>query len=98
MMCSGWSSSCKNDVVLNRRCLQCCLVILTAITGLAAQQRRHEKKQDLPPGKDILWIDPGDPSLLDFEYGPGGRENQPQPPFVFIDEDMSGTHAKVNVK
>jgi hypothetical protein len=52
---------------------------------------------ELPPGERVLWIDPGDSSLFDFKYGPGGRDGQPRPPFHFIDEDMSGTSPKVNV-
>jgi hypothetical protein len=51
------------------------------------------------PGEqeNVLWIDPGDPSTFDFQYGIGGKERQPQPPFRFVDEDMEGTSPKVNV-
>lgn len=33
----------------------------------------------------------------DFEYGIGGSEGQPQPPFEFVNEDSSGTSKKINV-
>lgn len=83
--------------MLNYRRLQCGLAILTAVASLVASQSRHEDRKELPPGKSVLWADPGDPSLLDFEFGVGGRELQPQPPFQFVSEDMTGTHAKVYV-
>src|SRR5262249_41819277 len=51
----------------------------------------------LPPGKPVLWMPPGDVSSLDFQYGVGGKERQPQPPFRFMSEDRSGTRPKVNV-
>jgi hypothetical protein len=47
--------------------------------------------------KHILWVDPGDSSTLDLTYGVGGIDGQPQPPFQFVEEDLSGTKPKVNV-
>jgi hypothetical protein len=85
------------EVVLKRRYVQCGLAIFTAIASLVAHQKGDKKNEHLPPGKSILWVDPGDASLIDFEHGVGGSELQPQAPFRFIDEDMSGTHAKINV-
>src|SRR5581483_4228971 len=75
------------------------LVVFTAILTLAAHQGGHqEKQQQTPePGRNILWTDPGDPSLRDFVNGTGGTERQPQPPFSFVDEDMLGTSPKVNI-
>jgi hypothetical protein len=84
------------EVVLKRRYVQCGLAIFTAIASLVAHQKGDKKNEHLPPGKSILWVDPGDASLIDFEHGVGGSELQPQAPFRFIDEDMSGTHAKIN--
>ena len=51
----------------------------------------------LPAGQNVLWMDPGDVASLDFQYGIGGSHRQPQPPFQFVDEDMSGTNPKINV-
>jgi hypothetical protein len=67
------------------------LTILVTISTIAAQKDR------LGPGEKVLWTDPGDPSILDFQYGIGGRERQPQPPFHFTDEDLTGSSPKVNV-
>jgi len=44
-----------------------------------------------------LWTDPGDPSSFDLRYGIGGEDHQPQPPFHFVSEDMSGTTPKIGV-
>lgn len=49
-------------------------------------------------GKYALWHDPGAVEEIDFRYGVGGPELAPKPPFAFIDEDMSGTGAKIKVK
>src|SRR5579884_4263462 len=48
-------------------------------------------------GQDLLWADPGDVASYDFKYGIGGSAGQPQPPFEFVNEDLSGTSKKVNV-
>lgn len=55
------------------------------------------QKPSTGPEEHVLWTDPGDPSTLDLRYGIGGKERQPQPPFRFLNEDTSGTIAKVNV-
>jgi hypothetical protein len=86
-----------NEVVLNRRYLQCGLAIFTVIASLVAQQSGQKRNEHLPPGNSVLWVDPGDASLRDFEYGVGGSQRQPEAPFRFLDEDMSGTHPKINV-
>lgn len=52
----------------------------------------------LPAGENILWQDPGNVEELDFIDGAGGPAQRPQPPFQFIEEDMSGTSPKVKVK
>jgi hypothetical protein len=67
------------------------LTILATIVTIAAQKDRPGL------GEKVLWTDPGDPSILDFQYGIGGSERQPQPPFQFTDEDLTGTSPKVNV-
>jgi hypothetical protein len=66
-------------------------------TGLGYQVYEDKGKEKLPPGENVLWTDPGDPSSLDFQYGIGGAERQPQPPFRFVSEDLLGTSPKVNV-
>ncbi len=69
------------------------------ILTVVASPSRHEqnKPETLEPGENVLWEDPGDSSLLDFQYGVGGSEQQPQPPFRFVSEDESGTNPKINI-
>ncbi len=50
------------------------------------------------PGENVLWTDPGDVASLDFVNGVGGKDMAPQSPFVFIQEDFSGSNPKVFVK
>ena len=73
-----------------------CALCLTA----AAPKANHAPPgmQKLPPGENVLWIDPGDVASLDFTYGQGGKDTLPEPPFTFVKEDMTGSNPKVLVK
>jgi hypothetical protein len=44
-----------------------------------------------------MWHDPGKISSLDLFYGQGGKDRQPEPPFVFEGEDRKGTNPKFDV-
>jgi hypothetical protein len=45
-----------------------------------------------------LWRNPGVVEKLDLASGPGGHAGAPRPPFRFIQDDSSGTAAKVLVR
>jgi hypothetical protein len=77
--------------------LLCVTAIFVAIQTASAKKGAQKEQEETPSGESVLWTDPGDPSSLDFRYGIGGSEHQPQPPFRFLDEDFSGSIAKVNV-
>ncbi len=81
------------------RCYLCVLASVLSVTAALSLQV-IDKETDpggLPPGDNILWTDPGDVSSLDFQSGAGGEESQPQPPFRFVSEDVSGSIPKVDV-
>jgi hypothetical protein len=46
----------------------------------------------------VLWTPPGNISLSDWIWGPGGEQRAPKPPFQFIDEDFKGTNPKIRVR
>jgi hypothetical protein len=46
----------------------------------------------------ILWREPIDIASRNLTYGPGGKEHQPNPPFTFEKEDLSGTNPKFDVR
>jgi hypothetical protein len=46
----------------------------------------------------VIWRDPGDVSKLDLASGPGGHDGAPRPPFVFIEEHVSGSRPCVSVR
>ena len=82
---------------LYRLRLSIALVAIVAATA-AHQGSAEKKKQDkFTPGERVLWRDPKDVASLDFQYGIGGSERQPLPPFRFVSEDLSGTTPKVNI-
>jgi hypothetical protein len=71
------------------------LSAITLMTGLAPVQAVRSLAQS--ETSNVIWSDPGDVASLNFTYGVGGSEGQPQPPFQFVNEDFSGTTPKVNV-
>jgi len=75
------------------------LVGAATILAVSGDPSGHEHKKPVIPedGARVLWTDPGDPSLLDFELGAGGAR-RPQPPYSFVSEDESGTSPKINVR
>jgi hypothetical protein len=90
----------RTDENMNKRHhVALAMVVVLGISTMLAYPviRQKAKLEVLPPGEKILWTDPGDVSSLDFVYGVGGPQGQPQPPFRFVGEDRSGTIAKVNV-
>jgi hypothetical protein len=46
----------------------------------------------------VLWQQPGNITLRDWIWGPGGKARAPRPPFEFIEEDHNGTNAKIKVR
>jgi hypothetical protein len=78
------------------------LAIFILVSAVFAHERSHDRKVDRGVEKvlweKVLWVEPNDPSSFDFQYGVTGIERQPQPPFRFLNEDLSRTAAKINVK
>jgi hypothetical protein len=62
----------------------------------AAKKQQEEMPEPVKPGPTI-WRKPLRVESLDFTYGGGGKENAPQPPFTFVEEDKGGSNAKVKV-
>src|SRR5882724_12828084 len=59
--------------------------------------RASESATSVAPQRPAIWRDPGAVESLDFVNGPGGKKHAPKPPFTFVEEDSSGTNAKVTV-
>lgn len=67
--------------------------LLTALTLASAAQSCFGVDT-----KAILWQPPGEITLRDWIWGPGGQARAPQPPYEFVEEDFKGTNAKVKVR
>ncbi len=68
--------------------------------AVAKEKKRKNKRASSAPterGTPMLWSDPGDIASLDLEWGIGGPESAPKPPFTFVKEDTSGTNPKIKV-
>ncbi len=87
---------------LRMRSLSICILLITLGLAQAAfsspDKALTPKMEKFAPGENVLWTDPGDVASLDFVYGVGGKDMAPQAPFVFIQEDFSGSNPKVFVK
>jgi len=73
------------------------LSVLVVVLTVGAHQRDDRTKDAAVPGDKVMWVDPGDPSLFDFQHGRAGSEQEPRPPFSFVDQDLSRTTPKINV-
>jgi hypothetical protein len=47
--------------------------------------------------RHLIWRDPGDVAALDLVHGPGGPEYEPNAPFRFVEEHLSGSQPCVSV-
>jgi hypothetical protein len=72
-----------------------CIVVIAA--PFSAGRVIQKQNDAAPPGKPVIWRDPGDVAKLDFAAGAGGRERAPKPPFAFIEEVSSGPSSEVLV-
>lgn len=73
-------------------------LLLTGISGWAADKPKHEKDAKPETGSAVLWADPTDIASRNLYYGPGGEADQPRGRFTFVEEDMNGTNPKIVVK
>lgn len=73
------------------------LILTTAIVA-GDRSKFYNEMPGFEPSKAVLWQDPGQVDLRDFQYGPGGPGLQPQAPFTFEKEDLSGRSPKVRVR
>lgn len=72
------------------------------LASASASQADNRSHDDPVPANELrnpsLWHNPGDISHLDLLHGPSGRDGEPAPPFVFLDEDLHGSTPKIDVR
>jgi hypothetical protein len=73
------------------------LALCVASTTGAAQPPTPQPAA-VAPAAPVLWRDPGPIGEKDLHWGVGSAARQPQPPFTFIKEDLSGSKPKVRVR
>ena len=71
---------------MNMRFFILCSLLAAALPANAA---------DKPP---LLWQKPGEMTVADWVWGPGGEAHVPLPPFEFLVEDLNGTNPKIKVR
>ncbi len=90
--------------VPTRRTCRPGLVVMSAFvavctaTDVRAQREIRPAKREPPKATAVLWRDPGDITKRSLFYGSGGRESEPHGPYVFLEEDPSGTNPKFDVR
>jgi hypothetical protein len=80
------------------RTIALCLLLSSGIVIADTLPGAYWESPKIREGEYVLWHDPGAVETLDFRNGIGGAESAPKPPFTFVDEDMTGSTAKVKVK
>ncbi len=79
------------------------LVLLIAITlpalPSAAGAKKSRAREEIA-GKItvVLWQKPADIASRNLLYGPGGKQHEPRPPFVFLKEDLKQHNPKFEVR
>lgn len=74
------------------------LAMLVNSTASASGARGPAERQAGAAGNSVIWREPEDISSRDLFYGAGGRDHQPQAPFVFLKEDLEGSSPKFSVR
>lgn len=77
-----------------------CMLIAASKPAFGQDNKKKGKRASeaaAPLQAPTIWHDPGEVENLDFANGMGGAELAPKPPFTFVEEDNSGTNAKVKV-
>lgn len=89
-----------NRPLLARQPSRQCFLVLIWIALLTSSYRAdcESAHADATEGTAILWSDPGNIRSRDLYYGVGGRENEPQPPFTFLEESKAGANPKFDVR
>ena len=59
---------------------------------------RRADEQPLHSVDAVIWRDPGRVERLDLSAGPAGPDGDPQPPFTFIEEHLTGSRPCVSVR
>jgi hypothetical protein len=73
-------------------------VLVLSVAGISAQ--RQSQPVGTGGGADpprVLWTDPGAIASRDLFWGMGGEARVPQGPFIFVEENSSGTQPKIVV-
>ena len=70
------------------------------IAGTSQEQLNvpEVKRAITASGPAVLWRSPEDIVSRNLLYGSGGEQDQPHPPFTFLNEDLDGTNPKFNVR
>src|SRR5262245_709718 len=74
------------------------LLLVSGNTQPAAGKNHSTEQKVRRETHAILWKLPPDVRSRDLFYGPGGKDRQPQGPFVFIEEIKSGSNPKFEVR
>ena len=82
------SSICQAQAI-SRKVITAAVAMLFSVTAAVAQEEAKKAR---------LWKDPGPIATRDLLWGSGAADRAPKGPFVFIEEDTSGTQPKVRVR
>ena len=77
------------------------LLVLAALcmaAVLLAQGDERSDRRESSKAEALLWRDPGNIAARNLFYGSGGRAGEPHGPYVFLEEDPTGTTPKFDIR
>ena len=74
------------------------LLLVNCYSLEAASKNDANEKKVRRETEPVLWRLPQSIASMDLFYGPGGREHQPQGPFVFVEEVSGGSNPKFEIR
>jgi hypothetical protein len=74
------------------------LLILSTTSPAASARKGHDLSTSVAVSRAHLWQNPSDISSRDLFYGPGGKKHAPHTTYTFLQEDLSGTNPKFDVR
>lgn len=74
------------------------ILILAPLLGVPASAKAKKEKPRLGSAPAVLWREPDDIASRNLFYGAGGKAHEPQGPFVYEKENLSGVNPKFEVR
>lgn len=74
------------------------LLMFSLLSGIPTAAKAKKEKPKVGSVTAVLWREPDDIATRNLFYGPGGKEHEPQGPFVYEKENLNGVNPKFEIR